>query len=302
MILRNMFHKLILLITVGLLAGCGFNAEPPAVGEIKAQSTTITTGDKLPLTIDVSGADFKFEWSSLSGSLTDPTQPNVIYTAPDTPGPDTVTVKVKYAGGEIIKFINFDVVAPPPPPAPTATDTPAPVDAPTPTAAPSPIACNHPSVTKNLFPQLEGVNGQYPIYGPVNPSDPNFLCEAVYDFVHIPGSMAVHIKYGNVGTNFGWWGIATPNGYDASQHGQLCFWAYALAPNQAFRLKMKQTNGQEKGVVTTIDVANEWTPVCTSISKFTELGISVDKMDNINLGFEQPTGSSEIWIADFEFK
>ena len=303
MISRNILQKAILLIAVYLLAGCVLGAEPPAIGEIEAKpSTTITTGEKSSLIIPASGSELRFEWTAQRGTLSDSAQPAVIYTAPDSPGPDTVTVKVTYSGGEIIRSITFDVVEPPPTPTPTVTDTPVPEDTPTPTAVPNPIACDLPPVTGNLFPQLAEETGQFSMYGPVgDPDETNFLCEAVYDKVH-EQPMAVHIKYENVGTNFGWWGVATPNGYDASGHSQVCFWAYALEPNQSFRMKMKDTTKREQGVVTTIETPNEWTRICTDISKFAELGILVDKMDNVNLGFERPTGSAEIWIAEFEFK
>ena len=304
MIPRNIVRKTVLLIAAGLLAACSLGGQPPQVGEIQAKpSTTIMTGQKANLNIPISGSELTFEWSVQNGKLSDSTLPAVTYTAPDIPGFDTVTVKVKYNGGVIIRSITFEVVAAPPP---TVTETPLPADTPTsttapePTAAPQPIVCNHPSVTKNLFPQLKDENGQFPMYGPLE--DSHVLCQAVYDIVHTPGGMAVHVKYENAGTNFGWWGVATPNGYDASQYKQLCFWAYAQAPNQSFRIKMKDTTKKEKGVVTIIDWTNEWKQICTNLSEFSDQGIQPDRMDNVNLGFEQPTGSAEIWIADFEFK
>lgn len=307
--LQKTLRKAILFIAMAMLTGCVFGEPPPEVGDIQAKpSTTITTGQKANLSIPVSGSQSTFEWSAQHGKLSDSSQPAVSYTAPDSPGPDTVTVKVTYAGGQIIRSITFDVVAPP---TPTATETPLPAatvtstSTPEPTAPPPPIACNHPAVTKNLFPQLEDVDGHFPMYGPEG--DSNVLCEAVYDLVHTHGGMSVHIKYENVGANFGWWGIAiqSPDSYDASKRRQLCFWAYAQQPNQSFRVKMKDKTpapDNEAGDVTTIEVANEWKQICTDISTFVDKGIEPDKMDNINLGFEQPSGSAEIWVADFEFK
>jgi hypothetical protein len=304
MYLQKIFRKAICFLAMALLAGCELGGPPPQVGEIQAQrGTTITTGEEASLTIAADGNQLKFEWTTQRGTLSDSAQPAVIYTAPDSPGTDTVTVKVTYSGGQIVRSIIFDVVAPP---TPTVTETPLPADTPTatspatPTAAPPPTVCNHPSVTGNLFPQLEDLDGQFPMYGPEG--DPNILCQAVYDIVHTPGSMAVHFRYQNVGPNFGWWGVATPNGYDASKHRQLCFWAYTQTPNQSFRFKVKDTTGAEKGIVTTIEKSNEWQEICADISDFAAMGLQMDRMDNVNLGFEQPTGSSEIWIADFEFK
>jgi hypothetical protein len=299
MISRTIVQKAALLLLLGPLIGCA--APTPQVGDIQAQKgTTIMTGEEASLTIPVAGDELKFEWTAQKGTLSDSTQPAVIYTAPDSPGPDTVTLKVTYSGGEVIRSITFEVVGAP---TPTATETPLPADTPTPTAPPEPMACNLPAVTPYLFPQLANETGQFAMYGPL--PETNLLCQAVYDIVHTPGKMAVHVKYENVGTNFAWWGVATPNGYDASQHSQLCFWAYAEKPNQSFRVKMKdmaKTPKSENGVVTTIGVTNQWKQICTNISVFSDLGVQVDKMENINLGFEQPTGSAEIWIADFEFK
>ena len=238
--------------------------------------------------------DWTWDVSGTSGGTLNVKQgENVVYTA-GTKGVDVVVAEAKTADGGMIKqqvTINVEATT-------TVTDTPVPVD--TPTAPPPPIACNHPAVTKNLFPQLENVDGQFPMYGPEG--DSHILCQAVYDLVHTPGKMAVHFKYENVGTNFGWWGVATPNGYDASQYKQLCFWAYAQVPNQSFRFKMKDMARHEKGIVTTLEKTNEWQQICADLSVFSDLGIQVNNMNNVNLGFEKPTGSSEIWIADFEFK
>jgi hypothetical protein len=288
---------MILMTTLYLLSGCSLGAQPPALGEIRAQpDTTIKTGDTASLTIAASGTDLKFEWSALRGKITDPSLPNVIYTAPDTPGPDTVTLRVTNPGGEILRNITFNIVEPPPP---TTTVTPPPADTPTPSPLPDAFACNSPFVTRDIFPQLADETGQFPFYGPETES--RFTCEGVYDIFHSE-PIAVHIVYENFGNNFGWWGIATVNGYDVSLHSEICFWAYAQEPDQSFRMKMKDITGKEEGIVVTITVPNQWRQVCTDISTFAELGIQVNKIENVNLGFEQPTGSVEIWVDDFELK
>ena len=292
---RRILQKAVLLVAVGLLAACSPAAEPPVVDEIRAQpGTTIMTGETVSLTTAASGTDLKFEWSVNRGNLSNPTQAAVIYTAPDSPGPDIVTVKVTYSGGEIIRSITLAIVAPPPP---TATVTPPPAD--TPTAVPAAIACNSPAVTKNVFPQLAEVEKQISFYGPVD--EPRYDCEAVYDIVHNQ-PLAVHLKYESAGGNFGWWGIGTPNGYDVTGYDEICFWAYAQQPNQSFRLKMKDTSFKEDGLIIILEQANQWTQICTDLTEFADRGIKLDRLDNVNLGFEQPTGTAEIWVADFEFK
>jgi hypothetical protein len=294
MISQSLLQKVVLLIVMSIVAACGRGTELPTVGEILAEpGTTIMPGEKANLTIAVSGTDLIFEWTALRGSISNPTQATVIYTAPGSPGLDTVTVKITNSGGEIIRSITFEVVVPP---LPTETETPIPAD--TPTAVPEPIACNLPVVTKNLFPQLADVQGQFPIYGPI---DPRFVCEAAYGIVH-DKPLAVHIAYENVDNNFGWWGIATPNGYDTASYSEICFWAFAQQPNQSFRLKLKDINQKEKGVIIILEEANQWKQICTDLTKFSDLGIALGRLENVNLGFEQPTGSAEIWIADFEFR
>lgn len=303
MIPRNILQKAVLLSALYLLTACNQASSAPVVGEITPQpSTTITTGEKASLTIPVSGSELKFEWSASRGTLLNSTQPAVIYTAPDSAGPDTVTVKVTYSGGEIIKNINFDVVEPPPPAAtdtPVPTDTPIPTNTPTPTPIPEPVACDGPAVTKNVFPQLADEDGQFPMYGPL--TETRFSCQGVYDIFH-DEPLAVHIEYENVGKNFGWWGIATPKGYNAATYSEICFWAYAQRPNQSFRLKMKDTNKKEDGVIIILAEANQWKQICTDLTEFSDLGIQLDSLDNVNLGFEEHTKSAEIWVDDFEFK
>ncbi|HUF00277.1 MAG TPA: hypothetical protein VMN99_13550 [Anaerolineales bacterium] len=184
-------------------------------------------------------------------------------------------------------------------PTETIIDTIEPTLEPTSPPIPPPIECKHPAVTQNVFSQLENVNGQFPFYG--EPNDPNFLCQGVYDRFHTE-PLSVRIEYKNVDTNYGFWGVATPDGYDALQFSQLCFWAYAENPNQAFRLKLRDTNDVEMGVVINLDEAGRWINICTPLSKFTEQGVSIGALINVNLGFEEPTGSAIIWADDFEFK
>ena len=82
----------------GLLVSCG-SSEPPLVGTIQSSAgTTIQTGETTSLNVEASGSDLQFEWTAISGSLSDPSQPAVIYTAPNSAGSDTVTVVVSSGG------------------------------------------------------------------------------------------------------------------------------------------------------------------------------------------------------------
>lgn len=125
---------------VGLLGACGPKPEPPQVGEINAEpSNTILVGETAGLIIRASGTDLQFEWTVSKGSLSSTTAPSLIYTAPDSPGLDTVTVEVTSKGGSTVRSITFQVVIPP---TPTLTATP--TATPTETQPPPPLTTTPP--------------------------------------------------------------------------------------------------------------------------------------------------------------
>jgi hypothetical protein len=307
---RHIVRIAAVLLTLGLIAGCN-PATPPDVSEIQAQpSTTIGVGETASLSVTASGSDLSFAWTAVRGTLSDPTRPSVIYTAPDAAGPDTVTLTVTSGGITTVRSITFQVIAPTPTPPPTPTDTPLPTDTPRPTdtpvpsatpTPPPPIACNHRSITENLFPSLATVPNQFPFYGPLG--DPRFVCFGVYDVVHTP-PLAVRIEYQSEVTdeNYAFWGIGTPLGYDASAFDQVCFWAYAERPNQTVRLQMKDTANVEKGVFINIPQAGAWNPFCVSLSDFAAMGLDLKNTENVTLGFNKDTQSATVWVDDFEFR
>ncbi|HLF27525.1 MAG TPA: hypothetical protein VJG32_14420 [Anaerolineae bacterium] len=311
--MTSRYHTLrlgILFIMAALLAGC-VQAAPPDVSEIQAQpSTTIQVNETASLNVTASGSNLTFAWSAVRGTLSDPTQPSVIYTAPNTPGPDTVTVKVSSGGETTVRSATFQVTAPTASPTPTVTNTPPPTDVPIPTETPPPtttptplppIACNHLSITENLFPELVGIRDQFPFYGPLG--DPRFLCFGVYDIVHT-GPLAVKVTYQsdvNEG-NFGFWGIGTPHGYDASALQAICFWAYTEQPNQTVRLQLRDTTDVEKGLFVNIPQAGAWQRFCTALTEFAEQGVNLNILENVSLGFNKDTQSSTVWVDDFEFE
>jgi len=127
MLLRNkVIGPLVSLVFVlGLLGACS-PAAPPMVSKIHVEpSTSIPVGEKASLTIEASGTGLQFKWTVTRGSISSPTTPSVTYTAPDSPGPDTMTVEVTGRGGSTVRSITFEVVVPPtPPPIPTPPPTP----------------------------------------------------------------------------------------------------------------------------------------------------------------------------------
>jgi hypothetical protein len=146
------------------------------------------------------------------------------------------------------------------------------------------------------------VDGQFPFYGPLE--EPGFSCEGVYDIVH-SAPMAVHIKYDKSGKNFGFWGVGVLKGYDGfdiTSYSQICFWAYAKKPDQTFRLKVKELGRTDKGIIVAVDQANQWQQICADLTDFSGLGVNLDRLENVNLGFESDIGAAEVWVDDFEFK
>lgn len=277
-------------------------------------NTTILIGQTATLKIDVivKGATPVFEWKVERGRLSSTGTPSVIYTAPDKAGPDVVTVVVTAGDATLTQSITFDVVEPTQTPMPTTvpvTDTPAPsatpalTDTPIPTAQ-KPVECNHPSITSNVFPQLKDVDGRFPIYaGDDGIPRPKFLCQGVFDVVH-SAPLAIRIEFRSDDNADGWWGIATPKGYDLTQLdvSEVCFWVYAEEQLQAFRLKLKGPRTVERGVDIEVVKVREWTQICTPLAKFSDQGVDLTRLDNVNLGFNKETKSATIWVDDFEFK
>jgi hypothetical protein len=284
-------------------AGCAPKPPPPPVPVPAAPPCELPPGGSTALTATGAQGATSLEWSASIGQITPNIGPAVTYTAPrDYSGPVVITVIARKGNAQSQGQMTCTVLPPPPTPTPEPTATLPPTPTSTATATPEPIACDFTPLTNDVFPQLAGEAGQFPIYGPAEGAEAQHIfCEAVTDPVH-EGALAVHFRYTRVGENSGWVGVATPNGYDASQHEQLCFWAYAKQERQTFRFKMRDTSRNEKGFVTTISKINDWEEICRDVSEFAGLGINVQQMDNVNLGFEAPLGSAEIWIADFEFR
>lgn len=128
------YVQFVLLLIVGisttiLLIACENTPKPPTVGDISVDpGTDIIVGESASLTVIASGQDLQFKWKAARGQLLSNSEPSAIYTAPKTPGPDTVDVTVTGRGGTgAVQSITFQVVMP----TPTSTDTPTPTNTPT---------------------------------------------------------------------------------------------------------------------------------------------------------------------------
>lgn len=179
---------------------------------------------------------------------------------------------------------------------PTSTGTP------TLPPTPTPLECRHPALTSYVFPQLNDVPGQRAFYGPVEESPDVFQCGGVRDIVRstpVAVKIEYHIKPGT--GKFGYFGIGTLGGYDVTQFKQICLWVYAEQPAQAFQLRLKDIPETERGVDVTVGVQNEWEEMCVDLDKFSEQGVNLGQLDNVNLGFLEANGSATVWIDDFMF-
>ena len=132
---------------VALVTGLVLACEEPKPGQLQVGTieinppNTILTGAQATLKIDASGADLSFAWAASRGTLSSATQASPIYTAPSSPGPDTVEVTVTGDGRSEVRSINFQVIGDGPVAMvePTPTDTPGQPPPPeSPTVGPTP--------------------------------------------------------------------------------------------------------------------------------------------------------------------
>jgi len=296
-----------------LLTACGGSTTLPVVGPITLQPNVnkIVVGGLATLAINAQGENLQFMWTATRGKLSATDSPSVIYTAPDTAGPDVVTIEVSGTGGSTVQSITLTIVDPTPEPPKTATNTPIPTFTqtpnptpkatftPTPTELPEPLDCRNALITKYVFPQLESVDAQFPFYGPLD--EPRFDCQGVYAPVRSE-PVAVKLEFSQAGENYGFWGIGTPNGFDATMYSKVCFWAYAEKPAQNFYLQVRDTSEVEQRLLISLEKANEWTQFCKDLSEFSDLGVGLDRVENFNLGFNEVLGNVTIWVDDFELK
>ena len=296
---------LVCLIMPAVLSACANKVG--SVTLIPARPCKVSPGESIPLTVSGGEGAETFEWETSTGMVSPRTGLATTFTAPeDYSGQVIITVRGTNGKASATGSITCDIVSTPTlPPVPTDTQTPTitpyPSNTPTLTPTPEPIACLHPSITGHVFPQLKDEPGQFPFYGPLEESLEVFQCQGVYD-ISLSPPVSIRVEYhSNVG-KFGYWGIGTPNGYDASQFHEICFWAYVEQPDQAFKLKFRDRDGVEKGVQIIVEPTMQWTQICTDLNRFSDQGVQLNRLENINLGFEQSTSSTTVWVDDFELR
>jgi len=289
----------------GLLGACS-SPPPPVVSEIDVKpSTTILVGETASLTTKASGADLQFKWTAARGSLSSPTTPSVIYTAPGSPGPDTVTVEVTGKGGTTVRSITFEVIAPPTPtptpiPTPTATEPPTPEPTEIPTLTPTPV----PPLTE-IFPQVG--SGQAFVF--INEGG-----ELTYRYVESEGcrhsgAYGLQLTYAMSGEGNGGWGIhwdnAPTKNFNASGFSVLVFWVKGTSGGEAFQIGLKDTSEREIKVESeplVLVSASEWREVRVPLSHFMDNDVNIASLRNVNFGFNRNHGSGVICVDDIVFE
>lgn len=298
MISRN--RTIGMLVVLGLFLGvssaCGGTA--PQVGKISVDpGSTIYTGETATLSVTASGANLTFEWTATRGTITSPAGSSAVYTAPDTPGSDTVTVEVTggtssifrklFSGGNsTFKNVTLEIIPPP-------------VDTPTPTVTPS-----HPVPLLEIFPQVGEGSAFYWNTGG------EFVARYVEeDHCRHEGPYGLRMEYDMRGEAHGGWGVqwvSAPAGhFDASATGRssLTFWVRGTRGGELFQLGLKDTSGNEFKIESenlVVISSTEWRQVSVDLSDFT--GVNAASIENISFAFSRNDGEGTLCLDDVRFE
>lgn len=288
----------IILILVTLLTGCGGNGgetpsptvipQPPEVELfLNPDISDVLAGQMVSLAANATGKNLTFKWSVIRGSLSAFDTPAVIYTAPDTPGADTVTVEVSSTSGITTKSVSFNVTVP-------ITETSIATIIPINTPLPPPLP--------EIFPQA--IDGQK--FAFVSEGE-ELTSEFVGDqnCIH-SGAYGIRFIYDMKEPLSGGWGVHWNNPpiktyFDASEFQTLTFWVRGMLGNERFQVAMKDTDDNEFWMesIDLLVVTQEWQMATAQLNAFE--GVSVDSLENISFGFNHTHGPGEICIDDIAF-
>ena len=276
----DLWQLMVLVLYSLFLTACGSEVMGIDNVAINVQETTIIAGEQRPLSVNVVGpADIQFEWSTTTGTLSSTSSQSVIFTAPDTPGPVIVDIRVISGDQIVTDSITFDVIAPDPTetptpepsstpePSPTQTQTSLPTDVPTATPIPPPVACSNRAIAPNVFPQLaEDIQNSFAGSEP----DEGFECFGVYDQVHTlrEFAIAVKLRFEASESRFAWFGMTVPDGYDVTDFNEICLWVYSETPNQVFKIQMKDTQESLFSSEVVHEQPSEWIEHCRNFDTF----------------------------------
>jgi hypothetical protein len=174
--IKSRFVLLIFAIVL-FCAGCG-PSSLPQVSEIRPQPDDhLLPHETITLSIEASGTDLKFKWTPTKGTIIGEGS-SVIYTAPDTQGPDPISVEVTSPGGSVVKNKTIQVVA--------FTLTPTATNAPTHTPTFTPEPTHTPTHTPTFTPTSTSTSTSTPLPPPTPSSCPSADAEGT-----IPPAVAI---------------------------------------------------------------------------------------------------------------
>lgn len=157
--------------------------------------------------------------------------------------------------------------------------------------------CDDLAIIQEMVPQVKDEKPDpYPFYSEIV----NFGCRQVFDTFH-SGHLALRMEY-EAGNSDGYWGIATDGGFDATQFGGICLWAYAEEGTQSFSINLRDKTETERASSPQIVFeANKWKQFCVPLSDYSAQGVQLDNLENVNVHFHKALGNATIWVDDIKF-
>lgn len=132
---------MVLLVVVCLWVACTPTPTPTPIDiSLKcapSDGSTLQYGDTATMSV-VGAGTFTYEWTAARGTVNSPDASAIIYTTPNEPGADVISVKVRSGDQSWTFSCTYEIIppstnTPPPTPSPTLTSTPTPTLTPTPT-------------------------------------------------------------------------------------------------------------------------------------------------------------------------
>lgn len=296
---RRIVGPLLAVVAIIVLASCGGAKNPPSIGEIKIVPKTINVKETATLSADTLGA-VAYKWEASRGMLATPTGPSTDYTAPDTPGPVTISLTVKGADGtSATRSITIEVIGPTPTVSPASAASVV-TPTPTPAIAVPPLA--------DVFPQAADSGGE--VFRFLNPPGEFKAAFSSDDTCRSSGKYGLAITFnfeirGEGDRNGGWgvhWDRAPDKRFDASSFKNFTFVVRGDAPNN-FQVAMKSTDNKEVWISTeTYGFADPdvWQQVSIPLAKFE--GVNMSSLKNVSFGFNRDHGKGAICIDEIAFR
>ncbi|MDW8234086.1 MAG: hypothetical protein RMJ54_14995 [Roseiflexaceae bacterium] len=297
--IRCIARSLLMIATIIALASCGGSKNPPSIGEIKIVPKTINVRETATLSADTLGA-VAYKWEASRGMLATPTGPSTDYTAPDTPGPVTISLTVKGADGtSTTRSITIEVIGP----TPTVSSA---LTAPIVTLTTTSVVAIPPLA--DVFPQAAASGGE--VFRFTNPPGEFKAAFSSDDTCRFSGQYGLAINFnfsisGEGDRNGGWgvqWDNAPDKRFDASSFKNFTFMLRGNAPNN-FHVAMKSTDGKEFWINTeTYGVAapDVWQQVSIPLAKFA--GVNMSSLQNVSFGFNRDHDQGAVCIDEIAFR